>query len=83
MPKRNNPNRAAARNTVQQPCFIPLLLRKNDYNLCPRNVRRPFLGTFHCCFRSERTALGGIDGDGAQKILQRLLVGGAADVQLL
>ena len=32
---------------------------------------------------SERTALGGIDGDGAQKILQRLLVGGAADVQLL
>ena len=32
---------------------------------------------------SERAALGGVDGDGAQKILQRLLVGGAANVQLL
>lgn len=57
---------------------FPFIIR-----LCPRNARERFRGTFHCCFRSERAALGGVDGDSAQKILQRLLVGGAADVQLL
>lgn len=57
---------------------FPFIIR-----LCPRNARERFRGTFHCYFRSERAALGGVDGDSAQKILQRLLVGGAADVQLL
>lgn len=54
-----------------------------SFPLCPRYARERFRGTFHCYFRSERAALGGVDGDSAQKILQRLLVGGAADVQLL
>ena len=43
----------------------------------------PVLWLLFTAFCSERAALGGVDSDGAQKILQRLLVGGAADVQLL
>ena len=51
--------------------------------LYPRNARGRFSGALFTAIGSERAALGGVDGDGAQKVLQRLLVGGTADVQLL
>ena len=51
--------------------------------ICAPETSVDVSGALFAVIRSERTALGGVDGDGAQKILQRLLVGGAADVQLL
>ena len=57
--------------------------RPRAFDMYPQYWTPSFWGTFHCYFRSERAALSGVDGDGAQEILQRLLVGGAADVQLL
>ena len=51
--------------------------------VCTPKTSANISGTLFTVVCSERTALGGVDSDGAQKVLQRLLVGGAADVQLL
>ena len=50
---------------------------------CATETTASVSGALFTAVCSERAALGGVDSDGAQKILQRLLVGGAADVQLL
>ena len=78
--RKNNQNRAAARNTVQQPCFM---VEESLLYVCAPETPADISGALFTAVCSERTALGGVDGDGAQKILQRLLVGGAANVQLL
>ncbi len=72
-PKRNNPKQGCCTKNGAAALF---------YGCTPKTSAN-ISGTLFTVVCSERTALGGVDSDGAQKVLQRLLVGGAADVQLL